>query len=777
MTHVDDRDDREDSGWNVVPFRSPRAAPEPPEPTYELELADQRESRPPATRQPNDEVATRDTSQVEKASEVIDADIVDEGAPSTAVEVVGRVRQAGPVRRLPAKVMDAGRRVRQHEPTVRASKATTRQMAYVLIGLSVTLKKWYDQRSGAIYHRQMLAAEAVGKQERLDDWETRASRHEERRDRRSKARLELPDKLVRSLLKAALYGLGLLLLAGILYGWANDDITVVDDPLRGTVRGVAWLMALVVALIVPLAWLTVAGVIGGLWHAGRKYGEVPRWVAAPAARDDHNDVPITPSIVVTAFRDLGLSELRKAIVKMGDAGAGMLGPITLAGCGVEVDVTLPSGTSIKEIQQRHAKLAGNLYRHGHEVFITIPKAARTIRLWIADSGALDEPIGPSPLVTDPDATADLYTGRAPWGENLRGERVALSLLQRHLLITGLSNQGKTAALRALVLWLILDPTVELRIADLKGIGDWRMFSPIATVLIQGPTDPHVIAATEMLEAGVREMNRRTAAVEATGATDGVTREMARSGQGFHPLFLLVDEAQVAYMCPAKDEEGQPYGGQSNKSRYFMAARQLHNQGRAVNVLLWQGTQDPTNQNLPVLVREGAHIRASLVLSTESQARMAVGDKAVNGGAAPHKLRQGLDKGTLVVAGDGVDIPDGQPSITTRTHFIDGATATELAQRAAARRGPVQPTAEIGPAKRDLLVDVGKALGRETMSVADVARRLATEFPDWLPYQQPRMTGRLLVKLLAKEGAEVKSTANRWMVSPKLIEDASARRTS
>jgi S-DNA-T family DNA segregation ATPase FtsK/SpoIIIE len=48
-------------------------------------------------------------------------------------------------------------------------------------------------------------------------------------------------------------------------------------------------------------------------------------VASPAARNDLDDVPITPSIVVTAFRDLGLSELRKAIVKMGDAGQGCSG--------------------------------------------------------------------------------------------------------------------------------------------------------------------------------------------------------------------------------------------------------------------------------------------------------------------------------------------------------------------------------------------------------------------------------------------------------------------
>ncbi|RSS84750.1 ATP-binding protein, partial [Streptomyces sp. WAC05950] len=72
-------------------------------------------------------------------------------------------------------------------------------------------------------------------------------------------------------------------------------------------------------------------------------------------------------------------------------------------------------------------------------------------LWIADSGALDEPIGPSPLTTDDTLKADYKSGRAPWGQDLRGDGALISLYQRMLLITGLSNQGKTAALRALAL--------------------------------------------------------------------------------------------------------------------------------------------------------------------------------------------------------------------------------------------------------------------------------------------------------------------------------------
>src|SRR5690606_11975785 len=148
----------------------------------------------------------------------------------------------------------------------------------------------------------------------------------------------------------------------------------------------------------------------------------------------------TPSIVVTALRDLGISALRKAIKEMGDAGAAMLSPIVLSGCGVELDIHLPSGVDTEEVRSRRRKFAENLGRHEHEVFITVAPTARTVRVWIADSGALDEPIGPSPLVIDPDMTADFYTGRAPWGQTLRGELAALSLLQRHVLITGLSNQ-------------------------------------------------------------------------------------------------------------------------------------------------------------------------------------------------------------------------------------------------------------------------------------------------------------------------------------------------
>lgn len=76
------------------------------------------------------------------------------------------------------------------------------------------------------------------------------------------------------------------------------------------------------------------------------------------------------------------------------------------------------------------------------MFITVPQAARTVRVRVADFGALDEPIDPPPLITDETMTADYAKGRAPWGHDLRGDAAALSLYQRHLLITGLPNRGQ-----------------------------------------------------------------------------------------------------------------------------------------------------------------------------------------------------------------------------------------------------------------------------------------------------------------------------------------------
>ena len=652
-----------------------------------------------------------------------------------------------------------------------AARIAARQGAYVLGGARVAVRNTRDARGTTRHHRFMRAAEAIGDHATALEWEQRVSAFRKDRHERRMSLLMAPVHVAQSLA----VGAGVLLAFGLAWGTEKGQIGDVLRPLMDVVNAVETVCAFLAVTWRPLLLSAMILSLMGLWSVGRKYTDPPGWLM-PAGPADTTGDPITPSIVVIALRDLGVAKLKTAIQEMGDVGAAMLSPITIAGCGVELDVTLPSGVSTLDVQTRRRRLAENLGRHEHEVFITIAPAARTVHLWIADSGALDEPIGPSPLVTDPTIKADMYTGRAPWGQDLRGDAVGLSLHQRHVLITGLSNQGKTASLRSLALWAVLDRTVEVWLGDLKGIGDWRMFDRLATVLIQGPTDEHVMAVVEMVEAGVEEMERRTVAAEESGSTEGVTRDMARKpGGGFHPLIIIVDEAQVAFMCPAVGQDKRPYGGSKATSRYFMAVRKLHNQGRAVNVLLWEGTQDPTDQNLPKLVREGAHIRASLVVGTEAQSRMALGDKAVNSGAAPHNLRQGKDKGTVVVAGDGVDLPPGQSSLTIRTHYIDGKDATRIANRAKALRKAITTrtaTAEPEP-PRDLLADLAEVLGEESTPAADLPALLRSLAPAWRPYAA--MTGKELREQLAGLGVKVASTGNRYPLDPAAVRRAQLHR--
>jgi S-DNA-T family DNA segregation ATPase FtsK/SpoIIIE len=664
----------------------------------------------------------RADGDLEPAGEVLDGELeTPDQYRAWQTEAARRQRRTAGYVDTGRAVVRVTRTVATHDHTRATGRALVRHGSYVLGGVGVVAKRAKDRRTGDRYERIMDKLEAANDFERLDQWECKAEQAKQRRHERRIDWLKAPERLA----KAAAIGIGtiaaLLLVLGFILAVASKDAGMILAPIASVIRVISWTFWLVTAYFTFLVGgITALGLLY-LHRVGKKADKAPEWTMPQARRVSSEGALVTPPAVVNAFRHLGISDLRKSIQAMEDGGAGMLSSITLAGCGVEVDVLLPRGVDTGEIQKRRKKLAENLDRHEHELFITIPKQARTVRLWVADPGALDEPIEASPLVTNPPQRVSMFRDRAPLGQNLRGDGIALDLWQKHVLFTGNSNMGKTAALRSLALWLLFDPTVEFRMADLKGIGDWKMFRDIATTYIAGPTEDHAIEATHMLEEAVREMEKRLMNFDEDKYPDGVPEGLP----GYHPLVLIVDEAQNAYMNPMADELKRPYGGKSNKSRYFMAVRKIHNQGRAVNVVLWEGTQDPTDQNLPKLAREGAHIRAALRVGSKEQSRMGLGDAAVNDGAAPHEL-QAEHKGTLVITGPGVPCQQGQVSEIVRTHFVNGTDGTTVADQAKQLRTGQQEASEEDREERDHLADIARVISesqKPRVGTTEVLQRL------------------------------------------------------
>ena len=203
-------------------------------------------------------------------------------------------------------------------------------------------------------------------------------------------------------------GAFLLLVAGIALWVHSGHIADVATPFTVTAAVVKTIADIVRVIWRPLIALALLASMLGLWQAGRNDREaLPMWLAPAGELPAGPDASwITPSIVVVAMRDLGIAELRNAIEAMGDgAGDARADPHR------RLSASRSTSPCRRGRHRRDVASAGATWRRTWAATSTNcssagPPDPRTVRLWIADSGALDEPIGPSPLVTDPSLTAN-----------------------------------------------------------------------------------------------------------------------------------------------------------------------------------------------------------------------------------------------------------------------------------------------------------------------------------------------------------------------------------
>ncbi|WP_018683669.1 FtsK/SpoIIIE domain-containing protein [Actinokineospora enzanensis] len=596
---------------------------------------------------------------------------------------------------------------------------------------------WARRAGQALTHghvrEQVRLARAAGDSVALAEWTERLDALKNGRAQRVRG---LPATLwagLRALLVAVTVLAGVLLLCGVAiqltpggWGWA-DWWTLLGD-----VAGVLGVLATIAMHLI--VWGGLPALLVAAWREGRRAAPAPRWLVSRTERAEM-DSEITEDLITRALAHVKIVALT-GFLKQGGKLEYLIQPREQGG-GTYTQIRLPLGVIAAELldSRKVELLAGNLGRHKHETWPQRdPDAdARVLDLWIADKGTMDRPAPPWPLLED--GQVDVFRDRVPFGVTMRQEQVAMGMLQKHHLYGATSKQGKTTTVRLLALGLALDPTVELRIADLKGDGDWKMFTPRVATYIEGSTQEDAEATCAMLEWGVAEMERRYQAKSEQNIVGAITRELSRrKGSGFHPIYLIVDECQVLYGAE------HPIGGTKNDARAAKTAKRLHDQARAVNIHLIQATQRPDDRTLPVRVREGAHVRCSLNVPNEPTARMILAD-AVDRGARPQDLRPGADAGTVVATGEVEDIPAGQAFIIVRTHYVSTQDAYRVVDRAMqimARHGrtPATTDTDSEPATPvDHLADIDRALRdeprvRTTVILARLIEDDPTVYESW-----------------------------------------------
>lgn len=748
MTHIDDRGGHEESDWNVVAFRSPRAAPEPPEPPDELELVDQSENHAPVTQpQPGVELATRDTSDVAEAEQVYDAELVDDGLGAAV----------GPVRRAVEPVKVAARVVRQHEPTVVVTRVLVRQAIYLVAGSRILAARVWDAKTNSRPERLMRAAEAAGDWDHLGEWHDRGEKMREARHKRHMDFFELPLRAAKAV-GWTVAGIHALLLFVGFAAWANGSVANMLVPLLGMYAGIAW-----TANAVSVAWSVIwrvglIALVSGVWLIGKRHA-VPGQFMRPKEAEPGDVMDGLPDerMITQALRKT-LPALDRA-VKEGWHLHYLVPPMP-DGKGWVVEIALPQAAPVEDFVRNKTTLAHNLRRFPNEVWLAEPQAA-VLRLWVAKSGALSGPVDPWPLLKTLDSAKSDYFKGVPVGVTIKGDVIKGRLFEANWVAGGMMGSGKSTLIITALLGAMLDPLVDIDVVVMAQNADYEPMEPRLNRLVTGVGEETVEQCMAMLYELFDDLTIRGKALKEHDER-AVTREIAEKDPRLRPKIMVIDECQNLFISDhGKDA--------------IEITTKVMSTARKYGITLMFLTPEPSKDALPRKLISVASNKACFAIG-DHQANDAVlgsgsyktGISAV--GLTPKTEEGPGDVGTCMQRGF-----TGMPGLM-RGFYVSQSDAHLVTQRALQLRAGSRPRLAAATVRdRDLLADVAEVLGNQVVPAADVPALLAYAFPSHAPYRQ--ITGKELASRLTAEGAKVPSTKNRWPVDPQVVREALRARDS
>ncbi|MGW4638030.1 cell division protein FtsK [Sphaerisporangium sp. NPDC004334] len=456
---------------------------------------------------------------------------------------------------------------------------------------------------------------------------------------------------------------------------------------------VAWLTDLPAVMPVWVRLVAVAVATVALARAGRpddaritdRVSEGPRYRK------------LTADLVRRALLSCGISGINQAVAKDPHA-ISFPQEIHRDGPGHLAIVDLPYGVEAADVVARRGRLASGMRLPLDQVW---PEPGDghpgRLALWVGYEPASKMKQPAWPLLKD--GKVDIFKP-FPFATTPRMDTVNAGLIFRNWLVGGQPGSGKTFALRLAVLAASLDPRAELRVYELKGVGDFKVLEPICTEYGNGFDDETIARCAAMIRWLYKECERRSKRIAHYAALgkapeNKVTPELASlKGSGLHPLIVAIDEIQELFLH-AK------YGKEAGE-----ILEKVIKLGRALGVILLIGTQIPDKDSLPTGITRNVNTRYCMSVADQVANDMILGTSMYKQGYRATVFEPVTEAGWGILSGLG------KPA-ARRSFEVDSDQAKQVVTRAMQLRGLAGTLPEEGTQTRqdaptfDLLADLAE----------------------------------------------------------------------
>ncbi len=467
-----------------------------------------------------------------------------------------------------------------------------------------------------------------------------------------------------------------------------------------------WVLAMSAGLLAAGVLVILAGILP--WWA--EWASIAGAVALLARLGRPDDKPITDRVTEgTRWRRLTADLVRRGLTSLGIAGINQAVAKDPKAISFPVDihrdgpghlavVDLPYGVEATDVIARRGRLASALRLPMDQVWPEpAPGHTGRLALWVGYEPAsqMKQPSWPLLSAT---ATVDVFK-EFPFATTPRLEFTYIDLMFRNWLFGGQPGSGKTFALRDLVLAAALDPRVEIRGYELKGVGDFDVLKEVMSEYGNGFDDETLAACFAFIEWLYEECRRRSKRIAhyarlGKAPENKVTPELASlKGSGLHPLIAWFDELQELMMSKYGKEAGE-------------ILEKVIKLGRALGVIILIGTQIPDKDSLPTGITRNVNSRFCLSVADQTANDMILGTSAYKQGYRA-TVFQPVDE-----AGWGILRGFGKPT-SVRSFYVDTTAAAKIVERAKVLRGKAGTLPEPESQTRDTsqMVDVLDDLAR------------------------------------------------------------------